>query len=87
MRKLFSALLLVAFAATIYSAGAGEKLTIAVSIRSMSSEYHMQYIAGAEAFLKTLPPDRPKSRFCPANPTTTSRSTTSRLFSPAAAKT
>lgn len=33
----------------------GEKLTVAVSIRSMSSEYHMQYVAGAEAFIKSLP--------------------------------
>ncbi|MDR1612686.1 MAG: sugar ABC transporter substrate-binding protein [Planctomycetota bacterium] len=56
MRKLFSAFLLAAFAATMLTAAAGEKLTIAVSIRSMSSEYHMQYVAGAEAFLKTLPP-------------------------------
>ncbi|MDR0361338.1 MAG: sugar ABC transporter substrate-binding protein [Planctomycetota bacterium] len=56
MKKLFSALLVAAFAATMVIAAAGEKLTIAVSIRSMSSEYHMQYVAGAEAFLKTLPP-------------------------------
>lgn len=30
-------------------------VTIAVSIRSMSNEYHMQYVAGAEAFVATLP--------------------------------
>lgn len=55
MRKTF--LLLVAFVmSSFFVAAAGEKVTIAVSIRSMSSEYHTQYMAGAEAFLKTLPP-------------------------------
>ena len=33
----------------------GDKLTVAVSIRSMSSEYHMQYVAGAQAFIDSLP--------------------------------
>ncbi len=33
-----------------------EPLTVAVSIRSTSSEYHMQYVAGAQAFIDTLPP-------------------------------
>ncbi len=33
----------------------GEKLTVGVSIRSMSSEYHMQYVAGAQAFVDSLP--------------------------------
>lgn len=32
-----------------------EPLTVAVSIRSTSSEYHMQYVAGAQAFIDTLP--------------------------------
>lgn len=36
-------------------AASGDKLTVAVSIRSMSSEYHMQYVAGAQAFIDTLP--------------------------------
>lgn len=34
---------------------AAEPLTVAVSIRSTSSEYHMQYVAGAQAFIDTLP--------------------------------
>lgn len=33
----------------------GDKLTVAVSICSMSSEYHMQYVAGAQAFIDSLP--------------------------------
>ncbi len=36
-------------------AASGDKLTVAVSIRSMSSEYHMQYVAGAQAFIDSLP--------------------------------
>lgn len=36
-------------------AASGDKLTVAVSIRSMSSEYHMQYVAGAQAFVDSLP--------------------------------
>lgn len=43
-------------AAPAGDSSSGEPLTIAVSIRSMSNEYHMQYVAGAEAFVKTLPP-------------------------------
>ena len=34
-------------------AASGDKLTVAVSIRSMSSEYHMQYVAGAQADRKS----------------------------------
>ena len=34
---------------------ADEPLTIAVSMRSTASEYHMQYVAGAELFAATLP--------------------------------
>ena len=34
---------------------AAEPLTVAVSIRSTSSEYHMQYVAGAQSFIDTLP--------------------------------
>ena len=54
MKKVFALLLAVAclFAASV---SAGEKLTVAVSIRSMSSEYHMQYVAGAQAFVDSLP--------------------------------
>lgn len=37
------------------AAASGDKLTVAVSIRSMSSEYHMQYVAGAQAFIDSLP--------------------------------
>lgn len=36
-------------------AASGDKLTVAVSMRSMSSEYHMQYVAGAQAFVDSLP--------------------------------
>jgi len=32
-----------------------KKLTVAVSIRSMSSEYHVQYVEGAKSFIETLP--------------------------------
>ena len=34
---------------------AAEPVTIAVSIRSMSNEYHMQYVEGARSFAATLP--------------------------------
>ena len=34
---------------------ADEPLTIAVSMRSTASEYHMQYVAGAELFAASLP--------------------------------
>lgn len=34
---------------------ANPKLTIAVSIRSLSSEYHMQYVEGAKTFIASLP--------------------------------
>ena len=34
---------------------ANEPLTVAVSMRSTSSEYHMQYVAGAKAFVASLP--------------------------------
>ena len=32
-----------------------EPLTVAMSIRSLTSDYHMQYVAGAQAFIDTLP--------------------------------
>ncbi|MEA5013766.1 MAG: sugar ABC transporter substrate-binding protein [Candidatus Limiplasma sp.] len=41
-----------AAAATAESAA---PLTVAVSIRSTASEYHMQYVAGAQSFIDTLP--------------------------------
>lgn len=56
---------------------ADEPLTIAVSMRSTASEYHMQYVAGAELF---APPCRKALLSCrrsPAKATMTSRSTTS----------
>ncbi len=56
MKKVLGLVLALTFATCLQVASAGEKVTIAVSIRSMSSEYHTQYVAGAEAFLKTLPP-------------------------------
>ncbi len=34
---------------------AAEPLTVAVSMRSTASEYHMQYVAGAQAFVDSLP--------------------------------
>lgn len=33
-----------------------KKLTVVVSMRSMNSEYHMQYVAGAQLFVDSLPP-------------------------------
>ncbi len=40
-------------------------LTVAVSIRSMSSEYHMQYVEGAQLFIDTLPPGTAELQILP----------------------
>lgn len=37
------------------TAAAGKMLTVGVCIRSTASEYHMQYVAGAQLFVDTLP--------------------------------
>jgi len=37
------------------TAAAGKMLTVGVAIRSTASEYHMQYVAGAQLFIDTLP--------------------------------
>ena len=44
-----------AAAAETTAAAAGKMLTVAVCIRSTASEYHMQYVAGAQLFVDTLP--------------------------------
>lgn len=55
MKKSLSVLIAVLMLLSIAAAAAAEPLTVAVSIRSTASEYHMQYVAGAEAFVATLP--------------------------------
>jgi ABC-type sugar transport system substrate-binding protein len=49
---LLAALLIVGSSAVAVA----EPLTVAVSMRSTASEYHMQYVAGAQAFVDSLPP-------------------------------
>ncbi len=61
MKKLIAVALVMltvagfAFANGQSDAGSDEPLTVAVSMRSTSSEYHMQYVAGAQAFVDSLP--------------------------------
>lgn len=52
-------------AAAPSAANSSKKLTVAVSIRSMSSEYHTQYVAGAQAFVDTLPKDTAEVQVLP----------------------
>jgi ABC-type sugar transport system substrate-binding protein len=47
------------------AAFAAEPVTIAVSIRSMSNEYHMQYVAGAQSFVDSLPEGAAKVQILP----------------------
>ncbi len=61
MKKLLLVLVMALFTVSFVvamgsSEGAEGPLTVAVSIRSMSSEYHTQYVEGAQAFIDTLPP-------------------------------
>jgi len=44
-----------------------KKVTVAVSIRSLDSEYHMQYVAGAQLFVDTLPPGSAEVKVLPCD--------------------
>ena len=55
MKKFFALILALCLVLSCTAALAEEPLTIAISMRSTASEYHMQYVAGAELFAATLP--------------------------------
>lgn len=56
IKKLVSLFLVALLTVSSAAVALAEPLTIAVSIRSTASEYHMQYVAGAQAFVDSLPP-------------------------------
>ena len=55
MKKFLTLILALCLVLSCTAALADEPLTIAISMRSTASEYHMQYVAGAELFAATLP--------------------------------
>ena len=59
MKRMSKLVALILVTCTLLSCAAAaalaEPLTVAVSMRSTASEYHMQYVAGAQAFVDSLP--------------------------------